>query len=416
MKKLHISFVEIALFLLPASQMYEANVVGRLFGIDIAVLILLPFILATDRKIWGDRYLISFIFFVTLWFLSAVSTDIYRGIPFEDFARGWSKILIFTASFVVVYSITKEKLRRLIALYAGAAFFSIVSASLFPSDATVADPWKFGYGWGVTALGLLICATPWMQNVIGRIGALCAAFGLALLSLFFDFRIMFAITAFAVATAGVLGQQRLISMRPSRRAVRTALYGMIAAASVFGITQIYSMSASAGLLGRVAEEKYFQQKDNDIGLLFSSRTEALASTKAIADSPIIGHGSWAKDADYVMALADLLQSKGVPFYLSDSDLIPTHSHILGAWVEAGIAGALFWTFILILVGRAIWAMANLPNRATVFFAFSLFLFCWDLFFSPFGAERRFFTALPICLAIWLIRQREFALAQKAEIR
>ena len=73
----------------------------------------------------------------------------------------------------------------------------------------------------------------------------------------------------------------------------------------------------------------------------------------------------------------------------DLGTIPTHSHILGSWAEAGAAGGLFWILVLWLALRTFYRMLRherLPYR--LFLLFMLVFFIWDILFSPFGLERR----------------------------
>lgn len=84
----------------------------------------------------------------------------------------------------------------------------------------------------------------------------------------------------------------------------------------------------------------------------------LISLKAVADKPLLGHGSYAKDAELRMAYFRIRESLGEKIkwdsdFVSRSDLIPTHSFLFSAWVDHGIIGALFWAYIMMLIFRAI---------------------------------------------------------------
>src|SRR5437660_8719552 len=102
--------------------------------------------------------------------------------------------------------------------------------------------------------------------------------------------------------------------------------------------------------------------------------------RAIRDSPIIGHGSWAKNPKYVAALQDELHKAGyqgstVPI---SPDLIPTHSHLFGAWVEAGILGAVFWFWALGLVASVLPRLHRLGDARVALVAFLAISFLWDV--------------------------------------
>jgi hypothetical protein len=73
----------------------------------------------------------------------------------------------------------------------------------------------------------------------------------------------------------------------------------------------------------------------------------------------------------------------------EEDLIPTHSFLLGAWVEAGLLGAIFWAWVIILPVRVLLRPHSLTDFPIPLIAFIAFLFIWDILFSPFGSMARF---------------------------
>jgi len=167
---------------------------------------------------------------------------------------------------------------------------------------------------------------------------------------------------------------------------------MVLAAVGVGVFQMYNYAARSGLLGDDAQEKYRTQAYGEYGVLLGGRSEVLVSSRAILDSPFLGHGSWAKDYQYSSLLDELRQQAGYSTGIEDDKgLIPTHSHLLGAWVEAGLLGAIFWVWILSLPVRVLMKPHGILDYLTPLMAFVAFLLIWDILFSPYGAERRFVT-------------------------
>jgi hypothetical protein len=80
-------------------------------------------------------------------------------------------------------------------------------------------------------------------------------------------------------------------------------------------------------------------------------------------------------------------------------LIPTHSHLLGAWVEAGILGAVFWMWVFVLALRSLAVSFRYSDRLIPLIVFIAFFLIWDVFFSPYGAERRFVTTYYVVVLI-----------------
>lgn len=127
----------------------------------------------------------------------------------------------------------------------------------------------------------------------------------------------------------------------------------------------------------------------------------LASTQALSDSPILGHGSWAKEFAYVDLLAErrsLGYEVGAGYY--DVGLIPAHSYLMGSWVWAGFLGGLFGLSIL---GIVVWLLASLysfhVDLAPVF-VFSTMILLWNIAFSTYGFSAR--LTAPYGIAVCLL--------------
>lgn len=158
----------------------------------------------------------------------------------------------------------------------------------------------------------------------------------------------------------------------------------------WSIIVLYSALAESGVLGYDAMQKYETQKSGTYGVLIGGRTEILSSVIAIKDAPFIGHGSWAKNCDYINILTELRRRFGYVQVPNDEDcLIPTHSIFLGAWVEAGILGAIFWLWVGKTALNTLLALAQPNVKFDPLITFYCFLFFWDLAFSPYGATSRF---------------------------
>ena len=107
--------------------------------------------------------------------------------------------------------------------------------------------------------------------------------------------------------------------------------------------------------------------------------------------PIVGHGSWARDIHYVELMVTRLEQAGYDMSRGDpfvDDLIPSHSHLFGAWVEAGILEILCWLWAGWVTIRGLQAAIIQPTPWTGFIVFIGLSLLWDILFSPFGLERR----------------------------
>jgi len=172
--------------------------------------------------------------------------------------------------------------------------------------------------------------------------------------------------------------------------------------------------AQSGLMGEKAIAKYEHQSGigGGVALILGGRAEVIPAAVAVWDSPIIGHGSWAKDpqyAKYLFYLADLgydIDENAIQQYIDNRELIPRHSHILQNWVWAGILGAIFWVVIGKLILRSIVLQFKRPGQFYAVVLFFGILSLWDILFSPLGAMKRFYWG--IALTLFLISQLEDA--------
>ena len=80
-------------------------------------------------------------------------------------------------------------------------------------------------------------------------------------------------------------------------------------------------------------------------------------------------------------------------------MIPADSYLLGAWVEGGILGGLFW---LAVAGSAAWLLLNIYAvrwALTPLVVFSTTLLLWNIAFSPYGEAGRLTAPFAIALCL-----------------
>lgn len=150
--------------------------------------------------------------------------------------------------------------------------------------------------------------------------------------------------------------------------------------------------------------KYRAQAAGDLGTLLGRRKEILASSQAIIDSPIIGHGSPAKDASYIDLATHAYEQLGYESSgVSEIELIPTHSYLFGAWVGAGIIGAVFWIWIAYQALKLLLSAELRRSSHVGWIVFVILFLLWGVMFSTFGAGQWIFAAhfvVVIFLTLW----------------
>jgi hypothetical protein len=427
-----ITGLDIWAFVLPAISFLEIQLIGRLIISEMIALALLPWLLRSREGLAIPRWLIVL---WGAWLGSQVITDLVVHSAFTDWARGWAAI-VFTLVDIAAVAALAGTPRRARIFATGLAAGALLGYLFNPIQYAAGDPWKWAFA---GAIGLAIAAgmsgpialrRPWIVvTAFAAFGWLNAAFlyrslaGVALLT-----------AVYLMASIMVAGRRSLQRPTITRTIAGIALYGFAAMAVFLTL----NVAASMNLLGSAAKEKFDTQSGanalrtsppapsgpaislppgvhassapaapvNPLAVLLGGRAEILASPWAILDSPILGHGSWAKDPKYAQLQLEGLSEFGVPQgnAPTDPNLIPTHSYLLGSWVWAGLAGGLFW---LGVIAAALWLIANLYRARLsisplIVYATSMLL--WDIAFSPYGNTARLYAAFGIAMILLGLRR------------
>jgi len=390
--------LDILAFAVPAVSFLEITIIGRLIVTEILLLALLPWLWRVRDRLALPRW---FLALWAGWLLSQVVTDLVVRSAFSDYARGWAGIAFTLTNFsAILVLVSTPKRARLFAI--GLALAGLAGYLFAPIPAASEDPWKWALAFPI---GIALAAA-----LSGRIGdrwpwltvAALGAFGV--LNLPLGFRSLGGISLIA---AGYLTLCAIVGRRRSAvpQSNSSPLLGLAFVASAgLSVLGLYSAAASHGLLGPEAQKTYSDQA-GAFGVILGGRPEALVSTQAILDSPVIGHGSWAKDPFYADLLVERQKSLGYevnPMYV-DSDLIPAHSYLLGAWVWAGFVGAVFWFAVAAIAAWLLATLYSLHVELAPLLTLSAILLLWDIAFSPYGFSGR--ITAPFELALCLLGLR-----------
>jgi len=341
-----------------------------------------------------------------LWLLAQIISDVYNHTVLVDRMRGTALITLFAIEIAFFCMTVGGSERRKAIFISGYAAGSVVMSAFNPVKVAIggsfADHWKWGYATGVTLLAALLSSFCLIRR--RYVLALLPLIGISAVDLLLNFRSAF-LTIF-VTTVLVfpivpeqIGRLRFLPRKGSL--ARVGLVAMLALAGGWTANLMVHFVSRAGFIGEEAQQK--NEVEAQAGnLLLGGRPEVLIGLKAALDSPILGHGSWARDMKYIEMQHDMLQEYGMEHDLSDAEatgrgLIPTHSHLVGAWVFSGCFGALFWVYLFWLVVRAI-AVAAVQRPALAPVYVWLLVSCiWNIVFSPFGSTSRIIEAFTVAL-------------------
>jgi hypothetical protein len=368
--------------IVPLLQVVELKMAGLLLASDLALIAALPIALIRHPDRLKQRPVPAILTLGVFWFAAQVVTDMLRNSAPEDYLRGWVKICFVLVNFTVVWLVICCSRRRFILYGIGLSVGTIVSFLIRPSDDALISPWKFALGIPITMLVAIFAAHCKRYRYLGVLLPLGA---LAVVHVYKDFRILAVISVVVPIYALFLTSEK----QEKLGRMRLVILGITLAAGIVGFSLVYTHYAKLGVFGKYAQQK-IEAQSGEGGMLLGGRSEILGSSQAIKDSPLLGHGSWARDPQYAAILTDRSAALGYKHFQGGKkdDLIPTHSYLFGSWVEAGIAGGIFWVFVL---SFTIYTTFNATGREPLLplFAFSGLMLSWDILFSPLGTPTRF---------------------------
>ena len=330
----------------------SVKLIGTIPGSEIVLIPVLPILLVVRfRKITRGKLKYLFVL-LGLWLFGQVVTDIYRGAEFADWARGDSAIVFMALDLAGLAGLLSGSERRKALFILSFALGSLIATRISPNYLFQADPWKFGYSEESPQWWFSLVAGFFARRRYTVAGMLLL--GIAGVNLFFNYR---SPVLFLLVTMGVMLPMiperigRLRILPPQGTGLRIAVLIVIVLTMGFIAELVTTGLSASGALGEDARQKNEMQANSALGFLLGGRPEIFVSTRAVFDSPILGHGSNAKDPKYLEMYEDMLLQAGLrqgeyqEQTVAEVAAIPTHSHLMGAWVTAGVLGALFWGYV-----------------------------------------------------------------------
>ena len=387
---------------------FTVRIVGQLPASEVIALALLPVLLAVKAKKLLRPKLKPIYILLGLWLANQALTDRYRETATYDWLRGNASIIFFAIDLTFLLLLLGKNERRKIFFITSYAIGSLLAARFQPIELMEGDPWKFGYSTGCNLL-LLVFAGYLLSRRQYPFAA-AALVGVIVINVLENFRSPVLTTLMAAALTTpivpeIVGNLRITPRKGTvARIVFLAVTAMIAGVLAHALVQL---ATNGGLISEDAQVKNKIQSQSRGGLLIAGRPEILVSSKAVIDHPILGLGSWARDFKYVEMLNDIQVEFGIPTDLFDAEqdaqgLVPAHSHLMGAWIWAGIFGAAFWAYLFWLSSRALIVVSNVQPPFALFYATMLFGFLFDVLFSPFNTGRRLQEAFIVVVIIDLL--------------
>ncbi len=298
--------------------------------------------------------------------------------------------VLLAALIPVVAVLVNRDWRRMLAVIFG---YGVSYVVVWYSGSVVSDtfeqlPWRLGLGAAVT----LIVVALFGLIPRARLALTLALFGLSALHLYLSSRSLAAITllvALLCLVSTFWGRAR-----PAEFKVRSFI-AVILSLSLFAYIGPVAIGwmANAQLLPENLVTKNQLQAANSYGFLAAARPDTFTALYAIGKRPLLGYGSGVFDAEVFSFYAEVNAASYRDAHLSRSVFkniykqdwlqgIPSHSHLFGAWADAGIFAALSWFFVLWIDLKMLARLWRWGHPLAPLFAFVGIATLWDVLFSP----------------------------------
>lgn len=345
---------------------------------------------------------LSLLLTCALWIFGTVLSDLANESALADATKGLARAGMLLVLLVALSYLVRDSEARVVSVWIGVAISLALALVLLPNAYTAGEPWKFGLATPVTLSVFILAAT------VLRPYAVLLAAAMATVNFVMGSR---SLAIICLISALVL----LIRSRKSLRsgAFRFIIVATVGIALIFALVSFYDQLALSGVFGEARRLRADYQSSGNLGVLATGRGEIFFSIRTIAESPIFGVGSYAPPTPEVFnAQIAYLLTEGyhsvAANYMNDG-LRSFHSELFGAVAENGLLAAPFWVCVGAVLAFGLFSVLRGSARRPELVTFLSSIGLWDLFFSPFGADRRFWVAATV-VSILVLCSRKAARA------
>ncbi|MDF1613097.1 O-antigen ligase family protein [Stygiobacter electus] len=389
-----IKIKEIFIFGLGALTWSEINLVGKLYiGEIILAIYAIMFLTSGVYKEYSNKYLKTIFLLWCLYFLSLIISDLYRGSTFLDYSRGWSRaVFLLTNAFGLFYLGAKNK--SYLYYWLSGSIISLWLQYLLMGGYSM-NGWKFGLSTPLI-FSILLLVNSRKNKLVILILAL-----LGIINIILDFRSM---AGFCFASLFLY----LLSIRYKKYGyfIKDVKVSILAFLMILSFAYLYNYSQKLVAISADNTEELAQRRQYSDAFRIAG---FYAGAKAIAESPIIGLGSWAKSNSIFAYWAYIQYQAGGGWdpstlmdkytNLPEQNSIQTHSQIIQAWVEAGILGFVFFIYFFIILIKLLIRFLESPiiEKEFIFIVFFSIQNIYALLLSPFAGGSRLLDAMALVL-------------------
>ena len=322
-----------------------------------------------------------------IWVIGTAISNYYNDIDQIDFIKGIFFLIVLILIIPPIYELIYEKPERLVLFFLGYGFGQLLAPYTMLEDniseRLLSDVYFF------YALASLFSGVAYYLYLKGyRNFALYFRYLIAVVGLFNMARNPFLMCCIAFLLILLIKKDSDYEVNDAIYVFRQKVprYFCIAFLALIIADSIYEPLAANGTLGKEAQKKYLKQKISGGNVLEGGRRETFMGIQLIAEKPMWGYGSYAKDRKNAFHKRYAAEHKIEYKNVSTKDkLLPSHSHIVGAWMQNGICGGLFWIYVFYMCWKIFMSGCIMCEpRMLCLLMFQSCSFLWDICFSPFG--------------------------------
>lgn len=404
------------LFLLGAFSATQVRLIGSIGISEIVICLAAPFIFISDYHLLRRDGFLAVSWLGLSVVAGCVIACVVNNTPFAAAIRGIATPYVLFSTIVIGHRLVRRCPMGIKWFYLGVAISVVVNVFVFQTATELSI-----YGGGETGIdaaeGIMSSPVFWISRIQEWIFLPIRGWYLQTSILFSIFApIAFALYAAFTSISGraaaatmlmmsvfvLLGGKKIAQMKALSK--NSFLILIVSAIAMMGITSVYKKAASSGILGERALNKYEgQMKGRKSGgiltMLMAGRMEFFVGAYACLQKPFVGYGPWAVDREglyenFVVRYGD---SDDIAAFEKDRKwqerlgyrrqiFIPAHSHIVSFWLWYGIAGLVFWLYVLFQYMR--YFKKDLATVPQWFGPLGVYAapFLWNFFFSPLGAR------------------------------
>jgi hypothetical protein len=400
------SIDKIVLFLIGSLGFLPVHFVGTMGGGEVLALILLPLYFVKRFYCLKNPIFKKIFYLLVAWFLAQLVSDVVNQTEQMNSLKGLAHIG-FVITSLIFFTLILSRNCMIVTWYFAGTFISALLNGFVMNGQTIGSMFiedRFWYSSVAPYTFPLILLSLCYLYPKSKLKSVILLGGYGFLALLLQGRsdaLISILGSIILASSGT----RLVNKISLTRLCIISLGGLF---FTYGIFLLYVTLGLTGHLGAHSEKQLAKLPDpySIVDTILVGRSESFFAFAAIADKPLLGHGSGAERDKYIsvweLKMSRLQNDPSIKHtqQTDEYNAIPTHSVILYGWVFSGIIGGICWIMIFYYVIKTglVILRGTVPQYVPLAAVFMVLL-SWHLLFSPHGHAR--FTWPPYMgFAVW----------------